>query len=112
MNWTSLESHEELADALNDSKSGLAVFFKHSTTCPVSAAAKRRLELEWEKFNGDQSVYYLDLLAKRSISNEIEAATNVVHQSPQLIVVRDGDVIYHASHLSISAEKAAKYIQN
>lgn len=111
MNWIALDSHEVLESALSESKTGLAVFFKHSTTCPVSAAAKRRLEKEWGKFNSNQPVYYLDLLAHRSISNQIAEETTVMHQSPQLIVVQNGEVVYHASHLSISAEKAAKHIQ-
>ncbi len=111
MNWEPLDSQDALTSALRESKTGLAVFFKHSTTCPVSAAAKRRLETEWEKSFGNQPVYYLDLLAHRSISNQIAEETNVLHQSPQLIVIQNGEVIYHASHLSISAEKAAKHIQ-
>jgi bacillithiol system protein YtxJ len=111
LNWIPLDSPDALERAMRESKTDMAVFFKHSTTCPVSAAAKRRLEKEWEKHNSNQPVYYLDLLAHRSISNQIAEETNVLHQSPQLIVVKNGDVVYHASHLSISAEKAANHIQ-
>lgn len=112
MNWRTLDSSDVLESALNDAQSKVVVFFKHSTSCPVSAAAKRRLEMEWEKYNADQEVYYLDLLANRSLSNQIAEKSGVIHQSPQLIVLKNGEVVYHSSHLSISAEKAAKYIQN
>lgn len=110
MDWINLDSVEQLNVVLSESKSGTAVFFKHSTSCPLSAAAKRRLEKEWETFNQDTSVYYIDLLAYRSVSNQLAEETEVKHQSPQLIVVKDGEVVYHASHLSIDAAKVASHI--
>lgn len=61
---------------------------------------KNRLERDW---NSDQAVYYLDLIAHRNISNLIAQMSGVEHESPQMIVFKEGKAIYHASHTSISA---------
>lgn len=112
MNWKVLDSEEALQNAFEESINGTVILFKHSTSCPVSAAALKRFEKEGAMLSENFPVYYLDLLAFRSISNQIAEKTGVTHQSPQLIVLKNGEVVHHASHLSISADKVAKYIQN
>jgi len=111
MAWKTIESIAAFEDLSHQASTHSYAIFKHSTTCPVSAAAKRRLEIEWEKESVNLEIYYLDLLANRPLSNLIAERLEVVHQSPQLIVVKDGKVVYHASHLSISASKAAKALE-
>lgn len=112
MNWLKLDSLDQLKEIFSESYSsdlkGIAIF-KHSTRCPVSFAAKSRLESTWT-FKEDLPIYFLDLIEYREVSNQIETETSVVHQSPQLIVIKDGKCIYHASHISISVKELEKVI--
>jgi len=62
---------------------------------------KRSLEQQWQLAEDELPVYYLDLLTYRPISNRIAELFSVQHQSPQLILIRDGKAIYHASHSEI-----------
>ncbi len=103
MNWLELKSESDLAELISksfESKLGVAIF-KHSTRCSISFLAKKRLESSWS-FGDELPIYYLDLLSHRNISDEIVRQISVKHESPQLIVVKDGNPIYDASHLSIS----------
>ena len=84
--------------------------FKHSTRCSVSRMAwnqfSNQYAIEFEKME----LYFLDLLAHRSISNEVAERFGVVHQSPQLIVIKDGKVVYDASHSDIDAQDLKNYL--
>lgn len=110
MNWYSLDSLAELDDLLASNNTFL--IFKHSTRCPVSSAAKRRFESDWFKQDRPIPAYYLDLIEYRDVSNKIATELEVVHQSPQLIVVHQKTVLHHSSHTSISADKVLKHIEN
>lgn len=100
MNWISINSEQQLQDLVS---SGEAVaVFKHSTRCSISSMVKNRLERDW---TSDKSVYYLDLIAHRNISNLIGQISGVEHESPQMIVFKGGKAIYDASHTSISAQE-------
>ena len=72
--------------------------------------AKKRLEKSWSKINADIPIYLLNLIEHRDVSNQIAAQFNIPHQSPQLILVKAGNVVYDASHISISSKAASKYI--
>lgn len=100
INWKNLESATTLDSIIEDSFNAPQVIFKHSTSCPISGMAKRRLEDGWDI---ELSPYFLDLLSYRSISNAIEDKLSVRHESPQIILIKDGKEIYNESHLDISA---------
>jgi bacillithiol system protein YtxJ len=101
--WNELSSESQFLQLLEDKKP-FAVF-KHSTRCSISSMAKSRIERDYDLSEDELSLYYLDLIQFRNISNLIAEKTTVVHQSPQLIVVKNGVVIYHASHNSISVDE-------
>ncbi|MCB9361724.1 MAG: bacillithiol system redox-active protein YtxJ [Flavobacteriales bacterium] len=112
MNWLKLESLATLNKIISNSnlpKNKAIAIFKHSTHCPVSSAAKSRLELTW-KYGDELPIYYLDLIAFREVSNQIASEFNINHQSPQLLVIKNGKCIYHASHISISVKELEKVI--
>ena len=69
---------------------------------------KSQLETEWELSEEALEVYYLDLISYRSISNKVAEITGVPHQSPQIILLRNGEVQYHTSHSAISAKRVKK----
>lgn len=106
MNWTLLENIDQL-DTIK-SAAGYSIIFKHSTRCSISLMAKRKFEFEWDSIPAETPVYFLDLLNFRGISNAIAEVFNVHHESPQLLLIKDGECIYEASHSEISAEEAAE----
>lgn len=109
MNWNILNSLDQIAEINEKSQSKPQIIFKHSTRCSVSSFAKRILENEYnDKIAAQADVYYLDLIALRPISDLIAKTYNVVHESPQLLVIKDGYCIHAASHSDVSFEKALK----
>ncbi|RMF03016.1 MAG: bacillithiol system redox-active protein YtxJ [Bacteroidetes bacterium] len=104
MNWQPLTSQGQLADLVTLSAQQPCLIFKHSTSCSISALAKTRLERHWKLANTQVVTYYLDLLAQRELSSRIASQFGVRHESPQVLLIRDGRCVYDASHLSISVE--------
>ena len=102
--WIELTSSEQLKQAIETSVDHPIILFKHSTRCSISTMAKSRFESKWNTDLSNVSIYYLDLIAHRNISNEIAELTGIEHQSPQAIVLKNKEVIYDASHSEISAK--------
>lgn len=102
--WHFLEDINQLDAVETESFEKLVVIFKHSTRCHISRAVLRQFENEFDS-KGKISPYFLDLLQYRDISNEIAKRFDVVHQSPQIIVIKDGKAVYNASHDRIDANK-------
>lgn len=104
--WNALESVQDLDQLLELSREkpdSLFAVFKHSTACVVSSLAKSNLEKKWKKHNHDVPIYLLDILQYRNVSNYIEEELEITHQSPQLIILKAGEVVHHASHSAINA---------
>lgn len=100
--WNEIQSSEDLETAIEASKLGKVLIFKHSTRCIISKTVLRNFERQIELEYVDlPKFYYLDLLNHRGISNEIAQIFLVVHQSPQIVVIENGQVIHHASHDNI-----------
>lgn len=100
--WNEIKSSEDLEAAIQASELGKVVIFKHSTRCMISKTVLRNFERQIESESVDlPKFYYLDLLNYRDISNEIAQKFSVVHQSPQIVVIENGQVIHHASHDNI-----------
>jgi bacillithiol system protein YtxJ len=104
MNWISLESVEQLNGIKQ--QQGYSIIFKHSTRCSISLMAKRRFEMDGESLPDNVPVYFLDLIKHRDISNQIADDFQVYHQSPQLLLIKDGECILDQSHSGISLEEA------
>lgn len=106
INWLQLTDLGQLNEISDLSFQKPVAIFKHSTRCSISRMALKQFENE---FNLEDKVtpYYLDLLEFRPISNEIAARFGVMHQSPQLILIKDGNAIYSASHSDIQVEDLA-----
>ena len=109
MNWNYLESTAELDALEKESFKKLVFIFKHSTRCGISRMVLRQFEKE---FNPQETIapYFLDLLEFRDISNEIAARFGVTHQSPQIIVIKDGKTVYNASHDRIDADELEQFV--
>jgi bacillithiol system protein YtxJ len=98
----------ESAEQLNGIKQnqGYSIIFKHSTRCSISLMAKRRFELDWENLPDNVPLYFLDLIKYRDLSNQVAQDFQVHHQSPQLLLIKDGECILDQSHGGISLEEA------
>ncbi len=103
MIWQKLTDITQLEQLTEESRNLAVGIFKHSTRCSISATALDRLERNWSKAQGTEAVkmYYLDLIAHRDISNAIAEKYGVQHESPQFILLKNGEAIYHESHYSI-----------
>ena len=101
--WKVLDSEEQLDQIIKDSYQKPVVLFKHSISCGISAMAKYQLEEQWDFNPEDFDFYYLDLINNRSVSNKIAKDLDVIHQSPQIIVVKKGQSIYNTSHHNINS---------
>jgi bacillithiol system protein YtxJ len=109
INWNELTDLGQLNEIIFISNEKPVAIFKHSTRCSVSRMALKQFENE---FNSADKVtpYFLDLIAYRDISNAIADQFGVTHQSPQLIVIKDGKAIYNVSHSDIDAEELSKKV--
>ena len=99
MNWINLSKVSELEKIKEDSFQNSQFIFKHSTRCSISKMVLSRFESTHD--SASLSVYLLDLLNYRDISNQIADDFNVKHESPQLLVIKDGECYTHSSHTSI-----------
>ncbi len=102
MNWIALKSPDQLETLRAESKSQPIIIFKHSTRCAISQTALSRLERSWNvEEMGLVRPYFLDLLSYREISTRIADIFDVEHQSPQVIVLKNGEAVFHKSHFEI-----------
>jgi bacillithiol system protein YtxJ len=103
MDWNDLTDLKQLDEIISESEQTPVVIFKHSTRCSISRMALKNFEREYNIEIGDAKPYFLDLLEHRNISNEIALRFEVVHQSPQLILIKNGKAVYTTSHSDIDA---------
>lgn len=108
--WIPLQEEGQLSAIKEQSKLKTQVLFKHSTTCGISRMVLNMFTSNYDVQEGQMDLYFLDLHAHRNVSNKIAEVFNVVHQSPQLIVIKDGQVVFHTSHGAISDIDLKKYI--
>ncbi|MCP9764713.1 bacillithiol system redox-active protein YtxJ [Lacihabitans soyangensis] len=103
MNWNNLSEIQQLEIIKEESNVQPVAIFKHSTRCSISATALDRFERNFAKNHEskDLKFYYLDLIAHRDISNKIASDFDVEHESPQLLLVKNGAVVFTESHYGI-----------
>lgn len=102
INWIPLTDLGQLNEIIGSSNEKPIVIFKHSTRCIVSRTALKQFENEYD-LDDQVDAYFLDLLEHRDISNEIASRFGVYHQSPQLLLIKDGKSVYDVSHSDIDA---------
>lgn len=102
MNWIPLTDEQQLELIQQSSHTTPQVIFKHSITCSISKMALARMERSEAPEN--IQFYYLDLLTYRSISNAIAEKFKVYHESPQILLIKNGECTYDESHGSIQME--------
>jgi bacillithiol system protein YtxJ len=108
MQWKNITDLTQISQIQN--QEGYSLIFKHSTRCSVSSMAKRRFEMDWQAIPENTSLYFLDLISYRDLSVQIAETFQVHHESPQILLIKDGDCILDASHSDISAVEVAEMI--
>lgn len=108
MNWIMLTDSVQLQQIKERSKQTPQVIFKHSSRCSISSMAKGRLDRSTPPQNID--FYFLDLLANRSISDLIARDFNVYHESPQILIIKNGECVYDESHTSINMDEIKEQV--
>lgn len=107
-----LEDNKQVEEIIEMSKNpdfkGVFVF-KHSTRCSVSHMAYKGLKSSWH-FGKDMPFYYLDLIKFRDISNQLAAKFGVRHESPQMLMIKNGECVNNVSHNGVNVETIAKWI--
>jgi bacillithiol system protein YtxJ len=103
MEWILLETADQIDNIKQ--RQGYSLIFKHSTRCSISMMAKRRFEMDWENLPADMSLYFLDLIKHRDLSNKVAQDFLVYHESPQLLLIKDGECILDQSHGGISVDE-------
>ena len=100
-----IDNHAALESLLTDSTKKPVIVFKHSNACSISARAYR----EMEKLD---DVNILEVQSARSISNEVADLTGVRHETPQVIILRDGKAVWNASHFDVVAAEVMKAVES
>jgi bacillithiol system protein YtxJ len=108
--WNQLTSMEQLETISEESKTIPVAIFKHSTRCGISRMVINQFEKNYDLDPGQMKLYYLDLLSYRNISDEVGIKFQVFHESPQLLVIKNGNTVHHASHHSIEASGLVKFV--
>lgn len=113
MNWSKLHDPQQLQTIKQESAQQPILIYKHSTTCSISRATLDRLERNWkDEEMKNLKTYLLDLHSYRSISNEIADTFEVTHESPQVLVIKNGVVVYHNSHFGIDYKSLLPFAKN
>ena len=100
--WLPLTLVAQLETISDKSATKTQVIFKHSTRCGISRMVMNQFVEAYGLTENDLDLYYLDLLNYREVSNETGYKFQVLHESPQLIVIKNGVVVAHASHGAIN----------
>ncbi|MBC6399724.1 MAG: bacillithiol system redox-active protein YtxJ [Ekhidna sp.] len=111
--WNNIATLGDLEDLHKLSNETPVLIFKHSIRCSISSTALKRFEREFEE-PADFKPYFIDLISYREISDAISLKYGIVHQSPQILLIVEGNCIYSSSHNGINYqeinEKAKEHV--
>ena len=111
IHWKALNTQLQLQEIIRESFNQIIFIFKHSTWCNVSSLAKMRLEDNWAReFSTNTEIYLLDVFKQRDLSNEVASVFQVHHESPQILLIQDGECFHDASHFDITVEEIREVI--
>lgn len=106
MSFVTVDTIEKLDELFEKSKRSPVILFKHSLTCGLSADASTQLSIV------DSDVNLIIVQISRDVSNELETRTNIRHETPQAIILKNGEPIFDASHYRITADKIEGVLRN
>lgn len=105
INMQEIQSTNDYQQMMEGSTNNPVLLFKHSTTCPISAAAYEQYQTFLNSADANKvNPYLIKVIENREISNQVEADTGVKHESPQIFLIKNKDVLWHTSHSDITAD--------
>lgn len=107
--WISLTSIDQLEKITQNSEKRTQMIFKHSTTCGISRMVLKMFGKDFDFVENKVDLYYLNLHSYREVSNETGYRYQVMHQSPQLLIIKNGVVVAHDSHGAINDISLSQY---
>ncbi len=103
MNWNKISSLDNLKEIIDHSSTLPVLIFKHSTRCSISRSSLDRIERNWASEDDKKALpYFLDLLNHHDVSNAIESMFGIEHESPQVLLIKNGSCFYSATHSAIN----------
>lgn len=102
--WNSINDEEVLQEIVMASNTKPQVIYKHSTRCATSFFALKNLQGLSKEGREKADFYMVDVIGQRKLSFQIAEQLGVQHESPQLIILKDGEVYWHGSHHNVNAE--------
>lgn len=112
MNWNILESEGQIGEIKSLSDSNLVLIFKHSINCNISYSMLHKLENDWnEEEMKSVKAWFLDLHAFRSVSDTVAHIFDTIHESPQMLLILNGKVVYESSHFDINYSAVKEIIE-
>lgn len=105
-NFSRIDDHATLENLLADSKTKPVIVFKHSNACSISSRAYREMEKLKDQVN------ILEVQSAREVSRELANLTGVRHETPQVIILRDGKAVWNASHFDVKAGNVTEALQS
>jgi bacillithiol system protein YtxJ len=103
MNWIPLQNAEQLQEIKEKSNTRPQLIYKHSIRCGISGIVKNRLEKG--KLPDDVDYYFIDIIHYRALSNKIAEEFKVYHESPQILLIKNGEAVYDESHTGINPQE-------
>lgn len=110
--WNTLYDSEEIPSIVEKSKVRPQLIYKHSNQCSVSFIAKEGLERSAEKISNSADLHIVYVIQQRDISNAIATEFKIRHESPQAILLKDGDVVWKGSHWDVNAKEILNRLES
>lgn len=110
IDWKLLNKPEDLEQIVQNSKEAPQIIYKHSTRCAVSSIALFSLQGIRADVVEKADFHFLNVIDHRDLSNYVAEKLNVRHESPQLLLIRNGKVDWHGSHYQVKAETVAEIL--
>ncbi|MEX0968158.1 MAG: bacillithiol system redox-active protein YtxJ [Bacteroidia bacterium] len=112
MDWTPFTEPGQIEEIKAQSHSAFVLIFKHSHRCSISSVALHRLQAKWNLTSLQIHPYKLNVITARAISQEVAGTFGVRHESPQILLIKNGECIMHLSHLDISYSRITSAIDD
>ena len=108
--WIPLTSEDQLIEIEQNSSKRPQIIFKYSTTCGISSMVLRSFKNSYSLEDNQADLYFLDLHRYRQVSNEVANRFKVYHQSPQVLIIKNGTAVTNESHGGITSLDLSRYI--
>ena len=112
MDWHLLTASSTLEEAISLSYTQPVLLFKHSYRCSISAVVFSRMQREWKAPPTQIAAYLVDVVKERNLAREIADRLGIRHESPQALILRNGNCTYQSSHMAVTVGDLMKAVES